>query len=794
MARDIQTKLALEGVATFKQQMADAASSITTLNSESKLIEAQFSATGDKSQYLQDKIGNLKAKIEEQKTAVAAAEQALASLKTAGLDPSSQAVQQWQTKLNNAKTKLVNMQTELNNTETELGELDTSMASSGEVADTTSDQLAQIGKAVSIEGALTSLQGIEKGLTSIIDKAAKAVKALIDVGADAAGWADDLLTESQTYGIDPTTIQQMRYASKMIDTDVGTIESSMTRATRSTAEAANGSATYAEAFAQLGVEYADANGEARNSADVFWDIIDVMHNGATSTEDYAAAMQILGRNAQELNPLIQAGSEAYRDLMEAAPTVGDEQVIALGQAKDAMDDLESQIEVTKMELLASLAPAFEAGAKALSEFVQQFREFMATEQGQAALEALNKAMTNLINSLTSEENIATIFTAVETAINAVKDVIQWLADNSDAVAEGIKVIGGAFATLKVSESVLSFVKLAQSARGLFGGGGSSVATSAASNGGSILKSAGTGLASLGAKVLPAAAAAAPYVVFLGATMYGAHKLDQYATERDWGEYNRNIDDMAGLSAAASGTGNEKYAEIIDELQQVWDKEEDERYDYLLGVLQKYEADINEALPDLDFAPDDSMWFDELADLSKEVVNGLSDKIREGVSGESAAATESASALGADTANAANEAVAEGATEAGAQLPAGIATGLEENSQVALDAAAALADQITNIINEKLQIASPSKVMAESGRFVAEGLALGIAEATGQVERAAAGMARAAQADVSYDTPAFRAASGGGEIHAVLNVDGQQLGEIVAPAVDRTLGVTATQRR
>ena len=86
--------------------------------------------------------------------------------------------------------------------------------------------------------------------------------------------------------------------------------------------AADGSESYANAYARLGVSVTNADGSLRNSEDVYWDVIDALGNVQNETERDALSMQLFGKSAQDLNPLIAQGSEGIAALTDEAKKMG----------------------------------------------------------------------------------------------------------------------------------------------------------------------------------------------------------------------------------------------------------------------------------------------------------------------------------------------------------------------------------------------------------------------------------------------------------------------------------------
>ena len=207
--------------------------------------------------------------------------------------------------------------------------------------------------------------------------AAKEVgEALIGCTMDAAAYSDELLTQSSITGLSTEKLQELGYAAELVDTSVDTITGSMTKNLKAMKSAQDGTGAAAEAYAQLGVSVTNADGSLRNQEDVYWDVIDALGNISNETERDALAMDILGKSAKELNPLIEAGSDTMAQLAKEAHETGyvmsDEALNAFGDFDDQMQRLNNGVTGAKnalgMVLLPTLGDLASEGTDLLSEF------------------------------------------------------------------------------------------------------------------------------------------------------------------------------------------------------------------------------------------------------------------------------------------------------------------------------------------------------------------------------------------------------------------------------------------
>lgn len=206
---------------------------------------------------------------------------------------------------------------------------------------------------------LTS-EAIVAGVKALASAVKEVVSAIADAVTGSAEWADELLTLNKTTGLSTETLQEYQYMSSLVDVDLNTITGSLTKLTRNMSSAQGGTGAAAEAFEQLGVSIQDEEGHLRNNQDVFNEVIDALGQIDNATERDALAMSLFGKSAQDLNPLILAGSDGLQAFADEAHNVGyvmDEGTLGtLGQMNDTFDRLRLQGEALTNQFAASLAP------------------------------------------------------------------------------------------------------------------------------------------------------------------------------------------------------------------------------------------------------------------------------------------------------------------------------------------------------------------------------------------------------------------------------------------------------
>ena len=384
MADNFGLKIGVEGEKEFKKALADINQQFKVLGSEMKLATSQFESNERSVESLTSKNEVLAKQIDAQKDKIETLRKALENASDS-FGENDRRTQQWVTQLNNAQAELNGMERELSQNEKAIDEIGDEMNDAAKQTDKFGDELDQTGdQAEKSGGKFSKLGSIVKGvgtamgvaLAAIGTAAVAAGKALVDMTVEAAAYADEMLTQSTVTGMSVESLQAYSYAADLVDVSLDTLTGSMAKNVKSMASAADGSAKYADAYAQLGVAVTNADGTLRDSEEVYWEVIDALGGVANETERDALAMQLFGKSAQDLNPLIAQGSEGIAALTDEAKRMGavlsEETIAKLGAFDDSVQRLKQGSEAAKRVmgtvLLPQLQDLADDGTALLGEF------------------------------------------------------------------------------------------------------------------------------------------------------------------------------------------------------------------------------------------------------------------------------------------------------------------------------------------------------------------------------------------------------------------------------------------
>ena len=386
MADDFGLKIGLEGEKEFKKALSEINQSFKVLGSEMKLVSSQFDKNDQSVEALTARNTVLNKEIEAQKQKIETLKKALENAATS-FGENDRRTQAWQIQLNNAEAALNDMERELQQNNDALdraaGEFDDAEKQADDFGDEVEDagkQSDDAGGKFEKLGAVCKAAGvaIAAAFAAVSAAAVASGKALVDMAVEGAAYADTVLTESTVTGIATDKLQEYMYAAELVDVSTETLTKSMAKQIKSMKSATDGSKTMVAAYDALGVSVTDANGNMRDSDTVYWELIDALGKVENETERDALAMTILGKSAQELNPLIEAGAQRMQELGEEARNAGyvlsEDMLAAYGALDDNLQYLKVNAEGAKNALGTVLLPVLTelsgTGVELLAEFTK----------------------------------------------------------------------------------------------------------------------------------------------------------------------------------------------------------------------------------------------------------------------------------------------------------------------------------------------------------------------------------------------------------------------------------------
>lgn len=183
------------------------------------------------------------------------------------------------------------------------------------------DYKAMIGLGQATEGATGALSkfSIVIGVViAAVTLAIKVIKAFIKAMNEVAEKGSQIYKESQRLGMTIKSYQEWNYILERCGESAKDLESIMNPLVQKISQARKG----ADTFAALGVAIEDTNGEARETLDIFTDVITQLQQIENKTERAIKAQEIFGQSASKLTPLLNMETESLQHMTREAYMIG----------------------------------------------------------------------------------------------------------------------------------------------------------------------------------------------------------------------------------------------------------------------------------------------------------------------------------------------------------------------------------------------------------------------------------------------------------------------------------------
>ncbi|GEM_PF-295509 len=394
----------------MKAELNDTAVRLAQMGSTSKLVEAEIASLGKdialsesgfkaatasmqdwrkSSEGLTLRLKSLNNQIGNQKLVVANVAE---EYKKAAAEKGefSDAAKDLQIRLNRETETLGKMVGEVRQTKTALdGMGDESKQASHALSDLGDKEDKTAKKSMTLKDAMGGLGSGLKTMTKVVAGTVAAVAGLgvaitgmVFKASDVSGELVDLSTQT---GISVEKLQEMKFVGDLVGVSVETMTGSLAKLTKSMGDAKDGSGTAFDAFGKLGISVVDANGNLRDSEAVFGDALSALGDMANETERDALAMEIFGRSAMELNPLIKAGADEVARLTDEAHEMGavmkKEDVMALESFGDVLASLQLSMQGMMGTLAAAFLPGFQGIAGIAKDYMKQLAGILSGSDG-----------------------------------------------------------------------------------------------------------------------------------------------------------------------------------------------------------------------------------------------------------------------------------------------------------------------------------------------------------------------------------------------------------------------------
>lgn len=392
MAYDIGPKIGIDGEAEFRKSINNITQNVKTLGTEMASVTSAYDKNDKSTANLTAQNEVLNKQITAQKEKLEKLTDGLAEC-TKKYGENDNKTLKWQAAVNTATA-------ELNKMERQLTENNQALEQQGGTMDKLKEKLKSFGSGV---GSVVSAAA--KGIAAFAASAAAAAGAVGKMVADAAYAADDINTLAKQTGLSTEEIQKFQFATEQIDVPLDTLTGSLAKMTKNMATASKGSGDAYEAFKALGVEITNQDGTLRDRNEVFNEAIKALGEMSNETQRDAYAMQIFGKSAQDLNPLILGGVDALQELGDQAEEAGlilsQDSLDKLNLVSDAIDTFKATASGAGNLFSVGFAEPIAKGINTVTGYMTRLTSAFSAGGMEGLAEEVGGVMTDLVGTLTS---------------------------------------------------------------------------------------------------------------------------------------------------------------------------------------------------------------------------------------------------------------------------------------------------------------------------------------------------------------------------------------------------------
>lgn len=355
---------AVKGITiAFRGDTTELSKAINKMRTEAKGVDKELGYINNSLKFNPKNVDLLKQRLAILKDTTKKADSDIKDLKKALDDMKANGINETNDQYRELQREIIKAESKQKAFNKEIRQLEASTSGLGQA----SKKMADFGGAVTKAG--ESLRGLSM-VAGAVDVA------LAGLTVKAGQTADDLNTMSKVTGISTEELQKYKLSADLLDVSVDTIAKSQTKLKRSMLSAQQGSKNITEAFNTLGVAIVDSNGHLRDQEDVFSDAIQSLGKMENETERDALAMQIFGKSATELNPLIEDNGETFKRVADIfaknnLDIVDQETLDKANEFQDSLDTIKAMgmatLSTLGTQLAGYLAPAMEKISEALGK-------------------------------------------------------------------------------------------------------------------------------------------------------------------------------------------------------------------------------------------------------------------------------------------------------------------------------------------------------------------------------------------------------------------------------------------
>ena len=204
--------------------------------------------------------------------------------------------------------------------------------------------------------------------------------AIIGMAKSTADYGNTAAKTARSVGMDAEEFQKLSYAAKYAGVDQQKLSASMVRLNKNIVAAAGGSKAAQQTFKDLGINLKDSAGNLRAPNEILADIADVFSSTEDGAGKTALAYELLGRSGADMISLLNGGSAGLKTMGAEAERMGlvisNDAAHASEDFCDNLDRVTDSIRGVVFQMGAAMMPAINNTAIKIKEVITKVTEWL----------------------------------------------------------------------------------------------------------------------------------------------------------------------------------------------------------------------------------------------------------------------------------------------------------------------------------------------------------------------------------------------------------------------------------
>ena len=203
---------------------------------------------------------------------------------------------------------------------------------------------------------------------------------IVGMAKSTADYGNIAAKTGRSVGMDAESFQKLAYAAKYAGVDQQKLAASMGKLNKNIVAAASGSKTAQQTFKDLGINLKDSAGNLRAPNEILADIADVFKDTKNGAGKTALAYELLGKSGADMISLLNGGSEGIaamgKEAEEAGMVISNDAAKACEDFCDNLDRVKDSAKGVMFQLGASMMPTINETAIKIKEVIKKVTEWL----------------------------------------------------------------------------------------------------------------------------------------------------------------------------------------------------------------------------------------------------------------------------------------------------------------------------------------------------------------------------------------------------------------------------------